>query len=182
MSVCLSAWNNSVPTGRIYTKFGICTFFDHLSRKFEINLSRARIRGTLQEDQLTFLVVSRSALLRMRNVSDRPCKETQNTHCMINNFFLAQILPFCDMMWRKTPVEPDSPQMTIWRMRILRYVPKPTNTHLQEYRVPLAFPQQQWLQDAPHCYAIPTAPCDLQFLKFFFDGAVTCYIASVLDG
>jgi hypothetical protein len=87
---------------------------------FRSSVEKIRDKGTLQEDQLTFSVVSRSALLRMRNVSDRPCKETQNTHCMINNFFLAQILPFCDMMWRKNPVEPDSPQMTIWRMRILR--------------------------------------------------------------
>jgi hypothetical protein len=38
MSVCLSvrpsAWNNSVPTGRIFMKFDFWVFFENLSRKF----------------------------------------------------------------------------------------------------------------------------------------------------
>jgi len=36
--------------------------------------------GTLCEDNYTFLIISRSVLLRMRNVSDQICKENQNTH------------------------------------------------------------------------------------------------------
>jgi len=32
-SVCLSAWNNSAPTGQIFMKFDIRIFFEHLSRK-----------------------------------------------------------------------------------------------------------------------------------------------------
>jgi hypothetical protein len=34
--------------------------------------------------------------------------------------------------------------MTIWRIRIARYVPKATNTHSQ-YVILIAFQQQQWL-------------------------------------
>ena len=34
LSVRLSAWNSSIPTGRIFTKFGIENFFENLSRKF----------------------------------------------------------------------------------------------------------------------------------------------------
>jgi len=34
-SVCLPAWNNSAPTGRIFFRFGICGFFENLSRKFK---------------------------------------------------------------------------------------------------------------------------------------------------
>jgi len=48
-----------------------------------------RISGTLQEDQYTFLL-SRSVLLRMRNVSDKFCTENQN---MCNNLF-SKIVPF----------------------------------------------------------------------------------------
>jgi len=44
--------------------------------------------STLHEDQYTFMIVSLSALLRMRNVSDKSCRENQNTHFMFNNVFL----------------------------------------------------------------------------------------------
>jgi len=36
--------------------------------------------GNLHEDQYTFLIISRSALLRMRNISDKICKGNQKTH------------------------------------------------------------------------------------------------------
>jgi len=35
--------------------------------------------GTLHEDQYTFLIISHPLLLRVRNVSDRSCRENQNT-------------------------------------------------------------------------------------------------------
>jgi len=43
--------------------------------------------GTLHLDQYTFLIISRSFLLRMRNVSDKRCRENQNTHSMFNNVY-----------------------------------------------------------------------------------------------
>ena len=46
-------------------------------------------------------------------------------------------------MW-KNWVQPDKPQMTIWRMRIACWLPKATNTHT-EYVIRIAFPLQQWL-------------------------------------
>jgi len=48
-------------------------------------------------------------------------------------------------MW-KNNVEPDRPQMTIWRMRILCWMPKARSTHW-EYAIITAFPLQQWLQE-----------------------------------
>jgi len=41
----------------------------------------------LHEDQYTFFIISRPILLRMRNVSDKSCKENQNMHLMFNNVF-----------------------------------------------------------------------------------------------
>jgi len=35
--------------------------------------------GTVLGDQYTVLIMSRSVLLRMSNVSDKTCRETQNT-------------------------------------------------------------------------------------------------------
>jgi len=43
--------------------------------------------GTLHEDQCTFLVISSSVFLRMRNVADKTCRKNQNTCCMFSNFF-----------------------------------------------------------------------------------------------
>jgi len=43
--------------------------------------------GTLHEDQYTCLVISHSFLSRMRNVSDKTCRENQNPHFIFNNFF-----------------------------------------------------------------------------------------------
>jgi len=43
--------------------------------------------GTLHEDQYTLLVISRSALLVMRNISDKSCGENQNARFLSNNFF-----------------------------------------------------------------------------------------------
>jgi hypothetical protein len=55
--------------------------------------------GTLHEDQYTFLITSCSVLLRMRNVSDKSCKENQNTHFMFNNFFLKNHAVY-EIMWK----------------------------------------------------------------------------------
>jgi hypothetical protein len=40
-------------------------------RKLKINLNLTRIMGTLCGDQYTFIAISRSVLLRMRNVSGK---------------------------------------------------------------------------------------------------------------
>jgi len=43
-------------------------------------------------------------------------------------------------------VEPDRPQMTVWRVRNACWIPKVTNT-LSEYVILLTFPLQQWLHE-----------------------------------
>jgi hypothetical protein len=35
--------------------------------------------GTLRDDQYTFLIISRSVIIRMGNVSEKSCRENQNT-------------------------------------------------------------------------------------------------------
>jgi hypothetical protein len=50
-------------------------------------------------------------------------------------------------MWNiPRTVEPNRPQMTVWRMRIICWIPKATNTH-SEYVILIAFPLQQWLHE-----------------------------------
>jgi len=43
--------------------------------------------GTLHEDQYTFMIIPCSVLLRVRNISDKSCRENQSTYRMFNNFF-----------------------------------------------------------------------------------------------
>ena len=80
--------------------------------------------GTLHEDVCAF--VCRSVLLRMTDVSNKSCNENQNAFYLFICFSFWKVLP-CVIMW-KNMVEPDRPQMTIWRMRFACSVPKATNT------------------------------------------------------
>jgi len=48
-------------------------------------------------------------------------------------------------MWKNT-VDPDSPHVTIWRMRIAYWITMSTNTHSEDV-IFIVFPQQQWLQE-----------------------------------
>jgi len=69
--------------------------------------------GTLRKDQYTFLIISRSVILRMRNISDKSSTENQNTHFVFNNFFFFKNRAAYEIMW-KNMVEPGRSQMTIW--------------------------------------------------------------------
>ena len=53
-----------------------------------------RITDNLHEDQCAFMVVSHWILLRIRNISDKVCRENQNTHYTCNNIFFPKIMPF----------------------------------------------------------------------------------------
>jgi hypothetical protein len=78
----------------------------------------------------------------MRNISDKSCRENQNIHFMINNFFFENRAVY-EIMW-KNIVEVDRPQMKIWRIRFACWITEDTNTH-SSYVLRMAFPHQQWL-------------------------------------
>jgi len=45
LSVLLSAWNNSAPTGWIFTKFHIWGFFDKTDEKIQVSLNSDKNSG-----------------------------------------------------------------------------------------------------------------------------------------
>jgi hypothetical protein len=50
---------------------------------------------TLHEDQYALMNLPRSFLPRMRNVSDKHCRENKNTRSVFSSFlFLYKIMPF----------------------------------------------------------------------------------------
>ena len=77
------------------------------------------------QTSIYFFIMSRSFLLRMRNVSDKSCRENQNTHFVFPNFFFRK-----SYRTRDNTVERGRPHMTIWCTRIARWILKATNTNL----------------------------------------------------
>ena len=78
----------------------------------------AIITGTLLEDQYSFVIISRSVLLRMRKVSDKNCRENHNSHFMLNNVFFLENRAVYEIMW-KNIVRPDRPLMAIGARTLL---------------------------------------------------------------
>jgi hypothetical protein len=65
-------------------------------------------------------------------------------------FYLQYILPHnravYDVMYKKAE-ESERPQITIWRMPFVCWIPKATDTH-SEYVIRIAFPRQQYLRES----------------------------------
>jgi hypothetical protein len=62
-------------------------FFESLSGTSDLIENLTKITRHLHEDLRTFLTISRSFLLRIRNISDKICRETQNTFFVQKLFF-----------------------------------------------------------------------------------------------
>jgi len=82
---------------------------------------------TLLEDQYTFMIVSHSVLLILINISNKSCREYQNTHSLFSNCFFGNCTIF-EIMW-KNIVELDRPQMTVFFMHFACWITKGTDTH-----------------------------------------------------
>ena len=93
------------PHGKIqlqlgrFIKFRICIFFENMSRKIKFLYNLTRIMGAVHEDQYTFLIISGSFLLRIKNISKKRYRENQITHFKLNDFFLEN-RAFCGL-WGK---------------------------------------------------------------------------------
>jgi hypothetical protein len=81
-------------------------------------------------------------LLRIRNVSDKRCRENQNTHFVFSYIFSIYCAVY-EIMWENI-VERGRQQMAIWCMRVACWIPDATNTHSQ-YVILIAFPPQKLL-------------------------------------
>ena len=84
--------------------------------------------GTSHEDQYTFFI-SRSLLLRMKNISDKSCRENQNTHCIFSNFFF--FWKWYHLWDNEEKYCRARPQKTICCMCIACWITKDTDTHLK---------------------------------------------------
>jgi hypothetical protein len=62
-------------------------FFVNQSWNFKFHQNLRREVGALRKGLCTFVITSRWVLVRLRNVSDKSCRENENTHFMFNNFW-----------------------------------------------------------------------------------------------
>ena len=90
--VFASAQNNSAVTEGTFITFDIPVRFENLHRNFKFLWIVMRTSTALNGDECTFMI-SRWIVFKLRNISDRICRENQNTH---NNFFLNH--PVCETM------------------------------------------------------------------------------------
>jgi hypothetical protein len=100
-----------------------------------------RITGILRADHYAFMIISRSVLLKMRNISDELCRQTQNTD--ICSITFSENIAINVIKWKNIVVL-GRPHMRIWRMRIAYWVPKAKNTHSECHT---CFPLQHWLHE-----------------------------------
>jgi len=90
-----------------------------------------------------FLIISRSVLLRMRNVPDKRFKEYQDTYFMFNNFFFSsKIAPFLRYAKKYSTTGQDADADISPQMRTGCWVSRATNTLSEyEYVFIVALPQ-----------------------------------------
>jgi hypothetical protein len=119
------------------------------SVKIQVLLKSDENNGTLHEDLCTFMIISRSILLRMRNVSDRSCTENQNSD------FFRKSCRLWDNVEKYGTARQATDDNIIQRMRFTCWITKATDTH-SEYVILIAFHGNNCYANAPQCYIIRT--------------------------
>jgi hypothetical protein len=154
-SSCLCLSVRMVQLGSHWTGFHeiwYLSIFRKSVEKIQVSLKSGNNNGTLHKDLCTFMVISRSILLRTRNDSDKSCTENQNTHFMFNNFLFRKSCRLWDNVEKHGTARQATDDNIIRRMRFTCWITKATDTHL-EYLILIAFPRQRLRERVPIlCY------------------------------
>ena len=132
-----------------FLKFDISGFFENMSRKLNFYKKVTWIRGTLHEDQYTFLIISHSLLHRMRNIWDKIVEKIK-THILWSILFPPPppenrtFYEICGKKYgRRVHATGDS---IIRRMRFACWLPKATDIH-PEHVIVIDIPVQRLLHE-----------------------------------
>jgi len=146
MSKCLNG-TTRLPLDGFSQNF-VYDNFSKNCRQNSISLKSDKNNGYFTTRSIN-IFISRSIFLRMRNVSDKSCRENQNTHFVFSNFFFFVNRTVYEIMWENT-VERGRPQMRVRRMCIACWItkdsPPHTHTHSKYVRL-IVFPMQKWLHE-----------------------------------
>jgi len=141
MSIHLSTCN--LASNDVFSWNFIFQYFSKMSQKFKFHKNLARITPISHKGQCTFIIISCSVLLKMKNVSDKISREYQ-IHILWKATFSKNHTIY-EIMW-KNKVEPDKPPSTIQCKQCACWLTKDTNTHslsLSDYVTLNSFPWQQ---------------------------------------
>jgi hypothetical protein len=89
--VCPSACPHGTfrtPTGRIFIKFDIWVFFENPWKKIQILLKSDKNKEYFTSRPMYIFITFCSVILRMKNVSNKNCRECQNKHFGFSDFCL----------------------------------------------------------------------------------------------
>ena len=125
-----------------------------LSRKYKIHYNLTRITVTLHENQYSSLIIFRSLLPRMANISDKHCREEQSTYFTLRNI-LKKIVQFVRKCG-KNSVVPLRPKMTIRRMRIVCWKSKALNRLSRNVKYSLFFHIKNGFTNVTQCCVMRT--------------------------
>ena len=90
-SACPAAWNNLTTTGWSLMEFDVlCFYFWKSAKSVQVSLKSDKNNGYFTW-RPTYIIIPYSLLLRMRTISEKSCREYQNTHFMFSNLFLKII-------------------------------------------------------------------------------------------
>jgi hypothetical protein len=123
LPACVFVTRHTVRHPRRFFFRKICSWWEAFVNRFV----RDERRSWTEVPLYICVITSRSFLLRMRNVSDKRCRENQKNKFYVKFLFLSCLY---ELMW-KNMVQPDRPQMALCHMRIACWIPKVTNTHTQ---------------------------------------------------
>jgi hypothetical protein len=123
-SVCPSAWNNSAPTRRVLMKLDIWDFCENLSRKCKLRWNPTWITGTLHKERFTFMTIF-LWILRIRNISNKSCRENQSIQFMLNNLFCEN--PSVYEIMSEVLMKGEGPHVTIRHIRVASWISKATS-------------------------------------------------------
>ena len=131
--------------------------------------SAEEIQVSLQSDKsnvyfirrpINFLIISRSVVVRVKSVSDKFCRENQNTCFMSSNFFFSKIMLLWDNVKNNCTDGQTTRDNTIRCMRTAGWVYK----HNQNMSCLLLFHCHNSRTSTPKCYVIVYClSCVLQF-------------------
>ena len=104
------------------------SIFRKSADKIQVSLKSDKNISTAHQDQRALVIISRSVLLRMGNVSDKSCRESQDTYFIFNKFFFFRKSCHSWDNLENYIAEPGRSQTKIWGMRFAFWIYKATNT------------------------------------------------------
>jgi hypothetical protein len=139
MSVC--PYEIILPTGVNFWECDTWALLKNLSRMFKSHQSLTflqKVTGTSHEDLCTFMIQSRSVLLRTRNFSGKRYRENQNTHFVLNKFFSESCRLWGNVEEYGRAKQATNDNSIIPRMRFACWITKAADAH-SEYVIIIAF-------------------------------------------